>query len=73
VLRAVEDDLARPDRDDVPDAVVTALLALRDLGTEFVRRLNRLEIDGGDLELDGPVLFVANHGFGGVFDVNVFA
>jgi hypothetical protein len=25
--------------------VVTALLALRDLGTEFVRRFNRLEIE----------------------------
>ena len=25
---------------------------------------NRLEIDGGDLQLDEPVLFVANHGFG---------
>ncbi|MGW6622002.1 hypothetical protein ACWF99_12275 [Nocardia sp. NPDC055002] len=29
---------------------------------------------GGVLELPpGPVLFVANHGFGGVFDLNVLA
>ncbi len=58
---------------DVPEGVSTALRAIQKLGVDFIRRYNRLEIEGGDLELDGPVLFVANHGFGGLFDLNVFA
>lgn len=55
------------------DLISTAAFAFRGLGIEFVRRYNRLEIitDPGDLA--DPVLFVANHGFGGIFDLNVFA
>jgi len=40
---------------------------------EYLRRYHRHEIDG---HLDDPgeqVLFVANHGFGGIFDLNVAA
>lgn len=57
----------------VPDAMVTALSLVRKLGIEFVRRYHRLEIDSAAPQLDAPVLFVANHGFGGIFDLNVFA
>jgi 1-acyl-sn-glycerol-3-phosphate acyltransferase len=50
-----------------------AVSALRKLGIDWVRRYHRLEIDG-DLEVpEEPVLFVANHGFGGIFDLNVCA
>jgi len=40
---------------------------------EAVRRYHRLEVSLPDQPIDEPVLFVANHGFGGVFDLNVFA
>jgi 1-acyl-sn-glycerol-3-phosphate acyltransferase len=58
---------------DLPQPVFAALQQLRRLGIGFVRRWNRLEVDG---ELRNPaeqVLFVANHGFGGIFDLNVLA
>ncbi|SIR64917.1 1-acyl-sn-glycerol-3-phosphate acyltransferase [Williamsia sterculiae] len=45
----------------------------RSLGVEFVRRYHRLEICAVSVPQDRPVLFVANHGFGGIFDLNVFA
>jgi len=38
-----------------------------------VRRYNRLEVDLQTSAPEEPVLFVANHGFGGVFDLNVMA
>ncbi|ORA06843.1 glycerol acyltransferase [Mycolicibacterium bacteremicum] len=47
--------------------------SFRKLGIEFVRKYNRLEIDTAEHRFDEPVLFVANHGFGGIFDLNVFA
>lgn len=74
LLAAVEDtagDGSLADGDD--PALKTALLAFRRLGTEFVRRYNRLDIDVEPATLDGPVLFVGNHGFAGIFDLNVFA
>lgn len=43
------------------------------LSKEMVRRYNRLDVDSRVGRVDGPVLFVANHGFGGIFDLNVFA
>ncbi|AHC24165.2 glycerol acyltransferase [Mycolicibacterium neoaurum] len=49
------------------------MAAFRKLGIEFVRKYNRLEIDTAEHSFDDPVLFVANHGFGGIFDLNVFA
>ncbi|WP_440713630.1 1-acyl-sn-glycerol-3-phosphate acyltransferase [Gordonia sp. FQ] len=50
-----------------------AILALRSLGTEWVHRYHRLDLQGDLTAPSEPVLFVANHGFGGVFDVNVLA
>ena len=50
-----------------------ALNALRHRVIEFVRRYHRLQIDVEAGALDEPVLFVANHGFGGVVDLNVMA
>ncbi|WP_322544653.1 1-acyl-sn-glycerol-3-phosphate acyltransferase [Rhodococcoides fascians] len=38
-----------------------------------VRLYNRLEVTVAQPVPDTPVLFVANHGFGGVIDLNVFA
>lgn len=57
----------------VPDAIATAALAYRWLGIEFVRRYNRLQVDSTPAIIYDPVLFVANHGFGGIFDLNVLA
>lgn len=56
-----------------PDLISGAAFAFRRLGIEFVRRYNRLEVTADVGTLSGPVLFVANHGFGGIFDLNVFA
>ena len=50
-----------------------ALNALRRNVIEFVRRYHRLEVEVEADTLDDPVLFVANHGFGGVVDLNVMA
>lgn len=54
-------------------ALTTAAFTLRRLGIEFVRYYHRLEVHSAIETFDGPVLFVANHGFGGIFDLNVFA
>lgn len=56
-----------------PDLISGAAFAFRRLGIEFVRRYNRLEVTTDSVTLVDPVLFVANHGFGGIFDLNVFA
>lgn len=56
-----------------PDLVSGAAFAFRRLAIEFVRRYNRLEVTAESGAPGGPVLFVANHGFGGIFDLNVFA
>ncbi len=50
-----------------------ALAAFRRRAIDFVRRYNRLQIDLDTTTFTGPVLFVANHGFGGLFDLNVLA
>ncbi len=73
VLGAVEEDLAPHEDSGLPDALLTAVSAAQKLGKDWVRRYHRLELSG---ELEAPmepVLFVANHGFGGIFDLNVFA
>jgi 1-acyl-sn-glycerol-3-phosphate acyltransferase len=75
LLTAVEEDIEEhtgEHSDSLPDAAVTALKVLRTLGIEFVHRYHRLDIEG-DFASSEPVLFVANHGFGGVFDLNVLA
>lgn len=55
------------------DRIEAALNGLRHRVIEFVRRYHRLQIDVEAGALDDPVLFVANHGFGGVVDLNVMA
>lgn len=73
LLASVEEDAASENTSGIPDAVITALATMKKLGIDFVRRYHRLEIDSGAEIPDGPVLFVANHGFGGIFDLNVFS
>ncbi|MET3963110.1 1-acyl-sn-glycerol-3-phosphate acyltransferase [Marmoricola sp. OAE513] len=73
LLASVEEDAETADESGLPDAVITALATMRKLGIDFVRRYHRLEIDSDAAIPGGPVLFVANHGFGGIFDLNVFA
>lgn len=67
------EDVAAAGETAVWDGVTNAMKVAEKLGIDFVRRYHRLEIDG---HLEAPteqVLFVANHGFGGIFDLNVFA
>ncbi|MDV6260102.1 lysophospholipid acyltransferase family protein [Rhodococcoides yunnanense] len=47
--------------------------ALRAASISAVRFYNRLEVTVAQPVPDTPVLFVANHGFGGIIDLNVFA
>jgi 1-acyl-sn-glycerol-3-phosphate acyltransferase len=72
LLAAIEDNLDLPDISP-SHAMATAAMTMRRLGIDFVRRYNRLTVDIEPSALDSPVLFVANHGFGGIFDLNVFA
>jgi 1-acyl-sn-glycerol-3-phosphate acyltransferase len=57
----------------VDDAIARAMAAVAAVGGEFVRRYHRLDIEASIDVPEKPVLFVANHGFGGVVDLNVFA
>lgn len=57
----------------ISGALDTTMSAVVSLGREFVRRYHRLEIDADQMQFDQPTLFVANHGFGGIFDLNVLA
>ena len=43
------------------------------IAVRFVQAYHRLTISTPEEPLAEPVLFVANHGFGGIFDLNVFA
>ena len=70
VLAAVDKRLSGGPGSDDLDA---ALAAFRHRAVEFVRRYHRLEVDIEVTALRKPVLFVANHGFGGIFDLNVLA
>jgi len=60
------------DSDDTA-ALDRALAAARGIAIDFVRRYHRLDVDLEVGSLSEPVLFVANHGFGGIFDLNVLA
>ncbi|UUZ61901.1 hypothetical protein [Nocardioides sp. B-3] len=73
VLGAIEEDLAPHPAAGLPDALVTAVSVLQKLGIDWVRRYHRLDLSGELEAPEEPVLFVANHGFGGIFDLNVFA
>ncbi len=65
---------APTDTCDVPAALVRALTSVHRLGIEAVRSYHRLDVTlPPDRLEDRPHLFVANHGFGTIFDLNVFA
>ncbi|HEY5152270.1 MAG TPA: lysophospholipid acyltransferase family protein [Mycobacterium sp.] len=68
LLDAVENGV-----DDEPGLLDSALATVRRMAIDFVRRYNRLEIELETTTLTEPVLFVANHGFGGIIDLNVLA
>ena len=57
----------------VPSGTVKAVVALRDAAIRFVREYHRLTVDIETRDITSPVLFVANHGFGGIVDLNVSA
>jgi 1-acyl-sn-glycerol-3-phosphate acyltransferase len=75
LLAAVEEgaEAGSDGEESSPDLISAAAFAFRRLAIEFVRRYNRLEVTTESGAPIGPVLFVANHGFGGIFDLNVFA
>ncbi len=77
MLDAVEANAEAPDSGtetaSEPDVFAMASRVLRELGGEFVRRYNRLEVEVEAAKLHEPVLFVANHGFGALFDLNILA
>jgi 1-acyl-sn-glycerol-3-phosphate acyltransferase len=74
-MLAALDDIAESLRGEpvVDDAIGRAMATISSAAGEFVRRYHRLEIDASIPAPREPVLFVANHGFGGVVDLNVFA
>lgn len=53
------------------DRLGSALGATQKAAIEFVRRYHRLEVTGDLARPERPVLFVSNHGFGSIFDLNV--
>lgn len=57
-----------PDSTRPPTEPPALLAALKQFGIEWVRRYHRLEVATDVSAFEGPVLFVANHGFGGVLD-----
>lgn len=71
LLAAIERRLTGNER--TTEDLDAALAAFRHRATDFVRRYHRLEIDSAVAAPSGPVLFVGNHGFGGIFDLNVLA
>lgn len=75
LLATIERELGARGTDDSDDiaALDRALAAARGIAIDFVRRYHRLDVDLEVSSLSEPVLFVANHGFGGIFDLNVLA
>lgn len=68
ILSAVEEAV-----DPGGEQLESAMKGVQRRMVEFVRRYNRLQVDLQAGTLDQPVLFVANHGFGGILDLNVMA
>src|SRR5512135_2562760 len=54
-------------------ALVPVVRTALSYGASFLRVYHRHELTVGGGLPDGPVLFVANHGFGGIVALNVFA
>ena len=65
--------MSKDSPDSAQDLVSRVASVYRRLGTEFVRRYHRFQVEAAPTTFEGPVLFVANHGFGGIFDLNLFA
>lgn len=72
LLTAPEEHIDTP-QNSTTDALAAVALAGKRMGIELVRRYNRLHVDAEPTPCDTPVLFVANHGFGGICDLAVFA
>jgi 1-acyl-sn-glycerol-3-phosphate acyltransferase len=65
---------ASPTTSGSPTALMRALTTVHRLGIQAVGSYHRLDITLPSVQIeDRPQLFVANHGFGGIFDLNVFA
>lgn len=76
MLDVLEEDVEHQEGSDdsrIPEGLLSAVAVGQRLGIDFVHRYNRLEVDGDLTTPAEPTLFVANHGFGGIFDLNVFA
>jgi len=58
---------------EVSPALVATMSALRRLSIEALRRYHRHDTALTGCGIEDPVLFVANHGFGGIIDINVIA
>jgi 1-acyl-sn-glycerol-3-phosphate acyltransferase len=59
--------------DPLDPGAAKALASVQRAVVSYLRRYHRHEITGQLDELDEQVLFVGNHGFGGLFDLNVLA
>ncbi len=78
----MDDVTANPPMDDeptdrveaeVPGPATAVLRFLRRSGIELVRHYHRLDVRVDAPLPERPCLVVGNHGFGGIFDLNVFA
>lgn len=58
---------------DDTDVIARSVSFIRDAGIGFVRRYNRLTVTIDEPIPVEPTLIVANHGFGGLVDLNVMA
>jgi 1-acyl-sn-glycerol-3-phosphate acyltransferase len=69
----VGEDFVSTEDAAAPNPLTTTMKAVQEFGIRWVRSYHRLDVSG-ELEAPAePVLFVANHGFGGIFDLNAFA
>lgn len=62
-----------PDFEPLGAAAAARLARAQDLVVAYLRRYHRFELDGWLADPGEQVLFVGNHGFGGLFDLNIAA
>lgn len=62
-----------PGYEALPPPLAAVLARVQDLTVEYLRRYHRFELDGQARFPEEQVLIVANHGYGGLFDLNVAA